>query len=282
MEPYAIPQMAAATDPRPAPAPQAPLARAAATPSAATPPAAEPAPTTSRKLFWIALALLFLAGGALAAVGFGVYRWYEASGRTSPPPPSPAPTSASANEDSEANAMGAAPSASPPAATLLSEPPTATTTPLEEPASTRAIPEPEPEPEPTPEAEAPAPAGVDPPAAEERSSRRSRERAETNEGGGTASGASSRRASAEPSDPLSLATRALRSGDPTGCVDVLDDLIAHGATPAALRRRGDCLLRLGDRAEAIRDYQRFCRLAPDHPAINEVREVLEGLGQSCP
>ena len=83
-------------------------------------------------------------------------------------------------------------------------------------------------------------------------------------------------------DPLSLAARALRGGDPTGCVDILDDLIAQGATPVALRRRADCLLRLGDRTEAIRDYQRFCRLAPDHPAIGEVREVLEGLGQSCP
>jgi serine/threonine-protein kinase len=97
-------------------------------------------------------------------------------------------------------------------------------------------------------------------------------------GGGGGGGGGSE----EPTDPLSLATRALRSGDPTGCVDILDDLIAQGATPIALRRRADCLLRLGERTEAIRDYQRFCRLAPDHPAIGEVREVLEGLGQTCP
>jgi serine/threonine protein kinase len=101
-------------------------------------------------------------------------------------------------------------------------------------------------------------------------------------GGGNGGGGGGGGGGDEPTDPLSLATRALRSGDPTGCVDILDDLIAQGATPIALRRRADCLLRLGERTEAIRDYQRFCRLAPDHPAIGEVREVLEGLGQTCP
>jgi serine/threonine-protein kinase len=86
----------------------------------------------------------------------------------------------------------------------------------------------------------------------------------------------------EPTDPLSLARRALRGGDPTGCVDILDDLIAQGATPIALRDRAACLMRLGEQSEAIRDYQRFCRLAPDHPAIGEVRDLLEGMGQTCP
>lgn len=86
----------------------------------------------------------------------------------------------------------------------------------------------------------------------------------------------------ERTDLLSQATRALRSGDPGTCVELLDDLIARGATPMALRRRAECLMRLGEYHEAIRDYQRFCRIAPDHPGIREVREVLEGLGQSCP
>jgi serine/threonine-protein kinase len=89
-------------------------------------------------------------------------------------------------------------------------------------------------------------------------------------------------APAEPLDPLTAARRALRAGDPTGCVDILDDFIAQGGTPVALRDRAACLMRLGERTEAIRDYQRFCRLAPDHPAISEVRNVLEGMGQTCP
>jgi len=83
-------------------------------------------------------------------------------------------------------------------------------------------------------------------------------------------------------EPVIAATRALSRGDARECVNILDDAIARGATPLALRRRADCLARLGEMREAIRDYQRFCRVVPDHPAITEVREILEGLGQSCP
>jgi serine/threonine protein kinase len=83
-------------------------------------------------------------------------------------------------------------------------------------------------------------------------------------------------------DPIVAATRALARGDAAECVDILDDVIARGGSATALRRRAECLLRLGEVPEAIRDFRRFCRVAPDHPAIVEVREVLEGLGQSCP
>jgi serine/threonine-protein kinase len=83
-------------------------------------------------------------------------------------------------------------------------------------------------------------------------------------------------------DPVIAASRALARGDARECVDILDDVIASGGTPLALRRRADCLARLGEMGPAIRDYQRFCRVVPDHPAITEVREILEGLGQSCP
>jgi hypothetical protein len=83
-------------------------------------------------------------------------------------------------------------------------------------------------------------------------------------------------------DPLGAAQRALSDGSAAECVEILSGLISGGGTPIALRRRADCLMRLGRRDEAIADYQRFCRLAPDHPAIPEVRATLEGMGRTCP
>ncbi|WP_157068986.1 serine/threonine-protein kinase [Sandaracinus amylolyticus] len=83
-------------------------------------------------------------------------------------------------------------------------------------------------------------------------------------------------------DPLELASRALAEGDPNLCVTILDELIGRGATPFAIKRRADCELRAGRRADAIRDYQRFCQIAPDHPAISSVREQLAGMGLTCP
>ncbi len=83
-------------------------------------------------------------------------------------------------------------------------------------------------------------------------------------------------------DPLGAAQRALSDGSAAECVEILSGLITGGGTPIALRRRGDCLMRMGRREEAIADYQRFCRIAPDHPAIAEVRETLEGMGRTCP
>ncbi len=83
-------------------------------------------------------------------------------------------------------------------------------------------------------------------------------------------------------DPLGAAQRALSDGSAADCVEILSGLISGGGTPIALRRRADCLMRLGRRDEAIADYQRFCRIAPDHPAIPAVRETLEGMGRTCP
>ncbi len=76
-----------------------------------------------------------------------------------------------------------------------------------------------------------------------------------------------------PTDPLGAAA---------DCVTAMSGLITGGGTPIALRRRADCLMRMGRTEEAIADYQRFCRLAPDHPSIPEVRERLEGMGRTCP
>ena len=81
---------------------------------------------------------------------------------------------------------------------------------------------------------------------------------------------------------MEQASRALASGAPQTCIDILDAVIADGATPFALKRRGDCLMRAGRRDDAIRDYQRFCRIAPDHPATGTVREQLAGMGLTCP
>jgi serine/threonine-protein kinase len=85
-----------------------------------------------------------------------------------------------------------------------------------------------------------------------------------------------------PADPMEQAQRALSEGHPERCVEILDGVISRGGTPFALRRRADCLLRAGRRADAIRDYQRFCRIAPDHPAVPGVRETLAGMGLTCP
>ena len=87
---------------------------------------------------------------------------------------------------------------------------------------------------------------------------------------------------ARPLQPLEAASRALAGGDPDACVTILDDFIEHGGTPFALKRRADCLMRAGRRADALRDYQRFCELVPDHPAVGTVREQLTGMGVSCP
>jgi hypothetical protein len=83
-------------------------------------------------------------------------------------------------------------------------------------------------------------------------------------------------------DPLREAQRALRGGDPARCIEILDEAIRTGAPAIALRRRADCYEAAGRRSEAMNDYQRFCRLLPDHPAIGEVRPLLESWGRTCP
>lgn len=87
---------------------------------------------------------------------------------------------------------------------------------------------------------------------------------------------------ARPIPPIEAASVALSNGDPAACIAILDEFIAHGGTPFALKRRADCAMRAGDREDAIRDYQRFCELVPDHPAVGTVREQLAGMGMTCP
>lgn len=86
----------------------------------------------------------------------------------------------------------------------------------------------------------------------------------------------------DPLDAIRTAQSALRGGDPDRCVTLLSEAIRSGAPAIALRRRADCLEAAGRRAEAVRDYQRFCRLVPDHPSISEVRPLLEAWGRTCP
>jgi serine/threonine protein kinase len=83
-------------------------------------------------------------------------------------------------------------------------------------------------------------------------------------------------------DPIRQARRALREGDPQRCIEILDEAIRRGAPATALRRRGDCYEAAGQRENAVRDYQRFCRLMTDSPAISELRPLLESWGRSCP
>jgi len=204
--------------------------------------------------WWIAIGVVgLLAGGLTAGAVIALLHWWRPDESTTPPPPALASTPDASAPDAAVAPVDAA--------VVIPEgrDPRRPDRPITA-AATR-------------ESDPPDTDPSEPPAEEPDAGHRRRGSGESGGGGSS---------EPEPMDPLSLAARALRSGDPTGCVDILDDLIAQGATPVALRRRADCLLRLGDRTEAIRDYQRFCRLAPDHPAIGEVREVLEGLGQSCP
>ncbi|MFK7987540.1 MAG: protein kinase [Sandaracinaceae bacterium] len=88
-----------------------------------------------------------------------------------------------------------------------------------------------------------------------------------------------------PSSPLGAlreAQQALRAGDADRCITLLDEAIRSGAPAISLRRRADCLEAAGRRQEAVRDYQRFCRLVPDNPAVSDVRARLAGWGQTCP
>ncbi|HEY8428436.1 MAG TPA: serine/threonine-protein kinase [Sandaracinaceae bacterium] len=87
-----------------------------------------------------------------------------------------------------------------------------------------------------------------------------------------------------PADPMREAQQALRAGDPERCIAILTEAIRERRVGTlAVRRRGDCYEAAGQRANAIRDYQQFCRLAgPDHPNIAEVRPLLESWGRTCP
>jgi len=77
------------------------------------------------------------------------------------------------------------------------------------------------------------------------------------------------------------ARAALRTGDARRCVDLCDAAVRAGAGPDAIRLRGDCLLGVGDRSRALESYERFCRAAPTHPSIGEVRAIVQGMGGTC-
>jgi serine/threonine-protein kinase len=77
------------------------------------------------------------------------------------------------------------------------------------------------------------------------------------------------------------ARAALRAGDARRCVDLCDAAVRAGAGPDAIRLRGDCLLGVGDRSRALESYERFCRAAPTHPSIGEVRAIVQGMGGTC-
>ncbi len=83
------------------------------------------------------------------------------------------------------------------------------------------------------------------------------------------------------SELLTQAREAQRASNFDDCVSLARQALAQGAPSAALRLEGDCLRRGGRNAEALVAYQRFCRVAPDHPAIAEVRALAESLGGPC-
>jgi hypothetical protein len=83
---------------------------------------------------------------------------------------------------------------------------------------------------------------------------------------------------AEPASPLEQARSALTAGDPERCLELLR---RAGASPGVLRLRGDCHLRAGDRSEAVKSYERFCRAHPDHSDIPRIRAILERHGGHC-
>ena len=77
------------------------------------------------------------------------------------------------------------------------------------------------------------------------------------------------------------ARTALREGNTGACLEQVGIALAKNGGSSALRLQGDCFLRAGNRAAALRSYERFCRLAGDHPAIGEVRGLVESMGGHC-
>ncbi len=75
------------------------------------------------------------------------------------------------------------------------------------------------------------------------------------------------------------ARAALRGGDPRRCLQLLDTVSA--SLPSTLRLEGDCWLRMGNRVDAVRTYERFCARYPSHPSIGELRNLVASLGGEC-
>ena len=85
-----------------------------------------------------------------------------------------------------------------------------------------------------------------------------------------------------PSELMAAARAAYSRGEPEVCTTLVEQALAAGAPAIALKLQGDCFRRSGRNADALRSYQRFCRLVPDNPAMSEVQALAEGLGGSCP
>jgi hypothetical protein len=80
---------------------------------------------------------------------------------------------------------------------------------------------------------------------------------------------------------LDKAREAYVGGQPERCLELVDQAIARGAPPIALRLQGDCHRRRGDDRRALASYERFCAIAGDHPAIGEVRGLVDAMGGRC-
>jgi serine/threonine-protein kinase len=240
-------------------------------PGGRSPVASSPAilaqPVQSKRSGKILLVLAaLLAGAASAALMIGALHLYDRATGSPAAQPAPTPTLTPTTQD-EDDAPTDPPAVDPPAGV---DPPPAVDPPAVAPS------------DPPPSTATPEPTTSRP-----RTARRERPESETTEPERPVSlpgfgGSEGQPSNPNPLDALNEAQRALRSGDPARCVEILNDAITRGAPSLALRRRADCLEAAGQHDAAIRDYQRFCRLVPDHPAMAEVRPLLESWGRSCP
>ncbi|MEM6958894.1 MAG: serine/threonine-protein kinase [Myxococcota bacterium] len=78
---------------------------------------------------------------------------------------------------------------------------------------------------------------------------------------------------------LSDAREALRVGNTPRCLEILGRLGSRSS--GALFLEAECHQRGGDRAAALRNYERYCRVFPGGPAIGEVRSRVARLGGRC-
>ena len=230
----------------------------------------EPRPASRRGTLLVVLGAL-LAGAASAAAVIAGLHYYdqhrrEAQELVADPPVAPPPVR---EAQPEATPEPAVP---PPVVTPPVQEPTAPE--ATRPEATRPAARSEAAPEPARRRVRAEPERADPPPAEERSEDTAAAPGSHLPGFGDPSPAAS---------PLERAQQALRSGQPQRCIEILDEAIRQGSGAAlALRRRADCYEAAGQRQRAIEDYQRFCRLVPDHPSVGEVRPLLESWGRSCP
>lgn len=217
---------------------------------------------------WLMVSVGLLAGAVSAGLAIGLLRSCgtdDTGGVHGPPTEAPASEvhgDATVPVDNDADAHG-------------SEPPTLTT------AATSAAPV-------SPQAEEGAPSPPDAHAA--RPARRTRRQDRSARGQTTRSSTTSSDPAPGASSPfeqsilaLKEARRARASGDLVACVTLSEKTLALGGPPIALRLRGDCQRLSGETDAARVSYERFCRVVgASHPAIGEVRALVQALGGSCP